>query len=85
MELEKYLQATLLSTFNMTVVVLLGLTLVWHGVAKTRMQLHPSMMPTAWRAAWDILLCIAINEIGFYYLHRYVCFYIITKSLWHLQ
>ncbi len=70
MNLPKYLEATVVSMFNMTVVVLLGFTIVWYGIAAARMELLPSKLPSVWRAMWDIFLCICINEVSFYYVHR---------------
>lgn len=70
MGLNKYLWTLIVATFNMTVVTAATLLVIWHAAAKSRMQFHPSNIPTVWRAALDIILCTIFNDIGFYYLHR---------------
>ena len=69
MGLRKYLWTATVATFNMTVVVVAVLLVVWHA-GKYRMKFHPSEMPTVWRALWEIVLCILYHDVAFYYFHR---------------
>lgn len=72
MGMRKYLWTMVVAMFNMTVVTLATQYIIWHVLAKRRMQFHPSEMPNVWKALLDITLCIIITDILFYYLHRYL-------------
>lgn len=70
MDTRRYADAVFVSTFNMTVIVVATLLVIWHTVAKDRMLFRPSELPTLWKATTDFIFCAIFDDIGFYYLHR---------------
>ena len=70
MEMRRFLRTAGLSGFNMTVVTLALLVLLW-PVAKWRVSCGYEL-PSPLSVAWQLVLCILILEVGFYYMHRFV-------------
>ena len=68
MSCQKYLWTATVATFNMTVVTLANLLAMW-PLARRRMSFGYEL-PTPLQIMFYLLVCVMINEIGFYYLHR---------------
>ena len=69
MNCRKYLQATIVSTFNMTVVTVVHQAAMWY-LAKWRIKFGYDELPSLPTAVSHIIIFLVVVEITFFYMHR---------------
>ena len=70
MEWRRYLRTAGLSVFNMTVVTVAHTASLW-PIARWRVSCGYEL-PAPLSVAWQLVVCVLILEVGFYYMHRFV-------------
>ena len=64
-------KAVAMAIFNHTVVGLPMTVVLYHAMQWRGCGFEPQDLPSGWRVLADLAVFVVLEEIGFYYFHRY--------------